>query len=96
MYDTAGVFAAATKTAAEETIAGIEQRTGAQVAVYTQVVDYGVTKEDAERDAIALMNQWGVGRRGFDDGLVILSTSTQAGSTGRCSSTQGPDTVRRS
>ena len=26
----------------------------------------------ADDDALALLNQWGVGRKGFDDGLVIL------------------------
>ena len=32
----------------------------------------GVTTDEAEADAIALMDQWGVGRAGIDDGLVIL------------------------
>ncbi|MFL5758005.1 MAG: TPM domain-containing protein [Chloroflexota bacterium] len=72
VYDTAGVLAAGTERAAESTIASIEQRTGAQIVVYTQLASDGVTTEDAERDAIALMDQWGVGRKGFDDGLVIL------------------------
>ena len=30
------------------------------------------TTEEADCDARALMDQWGVGRKGFDDGLVIL------------------------
>ena len=40
--------------------------------VYSQVVGYDVTTDQAESDAQALMDQWGVGRKGFDDGLVIL------------------------
>ena len=40
--------------------------------VYTQLVDGGVGYVQAEQHAIALMDQWGVGRAGVDDGLVIL------------------------
>ncbi len=72
VYDTAEVLDAATEAAVEATIDDIEARTGAEIAVYTQVVDYGVDTEDAEYHAQALMDQWGVGRAGFDDGLVIL------------------------
>ena len=37
-----------------------------------QLVDYGVTTEETETRARALIDQWGVGRRGFDDGLAIF------------------------
>ena len=57
---------------AEAIIAGIEDRTGAQVAVYTQVKPESDDLDKANADALALMDQWGVGRKGFDDGLVIL------------------------
>ncbi len=53
-------------------IDAIEQRTGAEVAVYSQVVDYGVTEDETEARARALIDQWGIGRAGFDDGLVIF------------------------
>jgi uncharacterized membrane protein YgcG len=72
VYDTAGVLDPATRTKVESTIDAIEQRTGAEVVVYTQPVPCCQTPEEAEADARALMDQWGVGRRGFDDGLVIL------------------------
>jgi uncharacterized membrane protein YgcG len=72
VYDYAGIFSAGTVTQAEATIKAIEARTGAQVAVYTQVKPQSDTLELADKDALALMNQWGVGRKGFDDGLVIL------------------------
>ena len=72
VYDYADVLRPETEAAAETTIDAIEARTGAEVVVYTQVVDYGITTEEAEAHAIALIDQWGVGRRGFDDGLVIL------------------------
>jgi uncharacterized membrane protein YgcG len=71
VYDTAGTFAPETVVRAERIIRAIETRTGAQIAVYTQVKP-GVDQDATESDARALMDQWGVGRRGFDDGLVIL------------------------
>ena len=71
VYDYAGVFKADTITRVQATADAIEQRTGAQIVVYTQVKP-GVDTAEAEQDAIALMDQWGVGRKGFDDGLVIL------------------------
>jgi uncharacterized membrane protein YgcG len=72
VYDVAGVFSPETIASAEATIDAIESRTGAEVVVYSQVVDYGITTEEADRHAQALMDQWGVGRKGIDDGLVIL------------------------
>jgi uncharacterized membrane protein YgcG len=72
VYDEAGIFSPTTRTSTEATIRGIEDRTRAEVVVYTQVVESGRSTEEANDDALALMNQWGVGRRGFDDGLVIL------------------------
>ncbi|HVL53225.1 MAG TPA: TPM domain-containing protein, partial [Vitreimonas sp.] len=72
VYDHAGIFRADTIEVAEATIDAIENRTGAEVVVYTQVVHYGITESEAEAHARALMDQWGVGRKGFDDGLVIL------------------------
>ncbi len=72
VYDYAGVFSEATIASAESTIDAIEARTGAEVAVYSQVVDYGVSTEETETRARALIDQWGIGRAGFDDGLVIF------------------------
>ena len=72
VYDQAGVFRPQTIAEAERTIDGIEERTGAEVVVYTQVAGDGVTTDEAEQHARALMDQWGIGRKGFDDGLVIL------------------------
>jgi len=72
VYDTASIFAPETIANAERTIDGIEARTGAEVVVYSQLVEDGRSTEDADTDARALMDDWGVGRKGFDDGLVIL------------------------
>lgn len=72
VYDYAGVLAPSTRQRAAATIAAIKERTGAEVIVYTQVKPQSDTPEEAERDAIALIDQYGVGREGFDDGLAIL------------------------
>ena len=72
VYDTADVFRPGTVETVEATIDAIEERTGAEVAVFTQLVPCCESTEQAESNAQALMDQWGVGRRGFDDGLVIL------------------------
>ncbi|MGI8703703.1 MAG: TPM domain-containing protein [Candidatus Limnocylindrales bacterium] len=72
VYDEAGVLSAETEARVEATIDAIEQRTGAEVVVYTQIKPESDSPEEAEQDAIALIDQWGVGRKGFDDGLAIL------------------------
>ena len=72
VYDYAGILPSAAIASAEASIKAIETRTGAQVAVYTQIKPESDTLDKANADARALMDQWGVGRKGFDDGLVIL------------------------
>ncbi len=90
VYDTAGIFRPGTIEAAAATIAGIEGRTGAQVVVYSESVDYGITSDDAASNAQALMDQWGVGRKGFDDGLVILFDIDPSGCHGQIQLYAGP------
>jgi uncharacterized protein len=72
VYDYAGIFSPAAITEAESIIAGIDARSGAQVTVYTQIKPESDTLDKANADARSLMDQWGVGRKGIDDGLVIL------------------------
>ena len=73
VYDQAGLFSPETIVAAESTIDAIEARTGAEVVVYTQDSgEYGLTTEETEAKARALIDQWGIGRKGFDDGMVIF------------------------
>jgi uncharacterized membrane protein YgcG len=83
VYDEAGIFSAATIAAAEATIDAIEARTGAEVVVYTQPVDDGVTTEETEARALALIRQWGIGRKGFDDGMVIFFDIDPSGEHGQ-------------
>lgn len=73
VYDYAGVFKPETITEAEATIKTIETRSGVGIVVYTQDAGYfSIDSAEAEAAARALGNQWGVGRKGFDDGLVIF------------------------
>lgn len=71
VYDPAGAIRPETEAALQAEIEQIEQQTGAQVVVYLQIKP-GISEDDNLRDARALLDQWGVGRDGFDDGLVIL------------------------
>lgn len=72
VYDTAGIFSSLAISLAEQHIRDIEAASGAQVTVFSQLVPDGTSTAVAESQAQALMDQWGVGRKGFDDGLVIL------------------------
>jgi uncharacterized membrane protein YgcG len=71
VYDFAGILAPETEASVTRTITGIEQRTGAELVVYTQHKP-GSTEESTELDAVRLIDQWGVGRAGFDDGMAVM------------------------
>lgn len=71
VYDEPGALGAGTESTLEAEIRAINQRTGAEIVVYVQV-DPGATEDSNLAAARALMDQWGIGRKGFDDGLVIL------------------------
>jgi len=71
VYDTAGILTPETIQELESIIDGAEARSGAEVVVYTQLV-LGLGEEQNFDNARALMDQWGIGRSGFDDGLVLM------------------------
>lgn len=71
VYDPAGTLDPEIEQALESQIDAIEARSGAELAVYVQV-DESATPDSNLAAAQALLDQWGVGRAGFDDGLVIL------------------------
>jgi uncharacterized membrane protein YgcG len=83
VYDFAGILSPDAVVQAETTIDAIEARTGAEVVVYTQPVDYGVTTEETAARARALIDQWGIGRKGFDDGMVIFFDIDPSGEHGQ-------------
>ena len=71
VYDTADVLSAPVEEEVEQVIDAVEARSGAEMVVYTQV-DPGISEEENLDNARALMDQWQVGRAGFDDGLVLM------------------------
>ncbi|CAN5523915.1 hypothetical protein BH23CHL10_BH23CHL10_02890 [soil metagenome] len=71
VYDTADVLSAEVEADLERTIDNVEHETGAELVVYTQV-DPGISEDENLSNARALIDQWGVGRSGFDDGLVLM------------------------
>ena len=71
VYDTADVLSPATEAELEATIDAREAETGAELVVYTQV-DPGVSEDQNLANAKALIDQWGVGRSGFDDSMVLM------------------------
>jgi uncharacterized membrane protein YgcG len=85
VYDYANVLSPETEATATATIAAIEERVGAEVVVYTQYKP-GSTDESTDSDALELFREWGIGRAGFDDGLVVMWNTTrqvcQSGATG--------------
>src|SRR5688500_4353579 len=71
VYDEAGVLRPEVVADLEGRIDAVEAATGAEIVVYTQV-DPGISEDANLAKAAALIDQWGVGRSGFDDGLVLL------------------------
>lgn len=67
--DFAGVMQQSTVTSLERVLRELEQKSGAQVAVVT-VPDLG--GETIETYAVGLMQAWGIGRAGENDGVLIL------------------------
>ncbi|HYN70474.1 MAG TPA: TPM domain-containing protein, partial [Candidatus Eisenbacteria bacterium] len=73
VYDLAHIWAQSTIEAAQATIERIRERTQAQVAVVSWPTGQSSVSTDTARiDARTIMDTWGVGRAGVDDGLVIL------------------------
>jgi uncharacterized membrane protein YgcG len=73
VYDYAGIFSQAAIDDAESVIDAIEQRTAAEIVVYSQDTgEFAIDTSETEARARALIDQWGVGRAGFDDGLAIF------------------------
>jgi uncharacterized membrane protein YgcG len=83
VYDFAGIWSAATRQQAQAIVTGIHDRTQAEIAVVSWPSGEGtVSLGGAQVDARLIMDTWGVGRKGVNDGLVVLfdmDTSNQHG-----------------
>ena len=73
VYDLAHVWRQSTVDRANATITAIGDRTEAQIAVVSWPTGFSsVDTGTAQADAALIMDTWGVGRAGVNDGLVIL------------------------
>ena len=73
VYDLAGIWTSETEGRAQAIAQAIRDRTQAQLAIVSWPSDNAdVSTETARVDAITIINTWGVGREGVDDGLVVL------------------------
>jgi uncharacterized membrane protein YgcG len=71
VYDTAGILTPETEAELESIIDAAEARSGAEMVVYTQVSGF-ISEDENLENARALVDQWGIGRSGFDDSLVLM------------------------
>ncbi len=73
VYDFADIWSPTTEADAQSIAETIRTRTEAQLAIVSWPSDIGdISTEEARNDAITIMNTWGVGREGVNDGLVVL------------------------
>lgn len=73
VYDFAGIWRSGTVDAAEATADRLRAATGVQIAVVSIPTGQSkVTTSDAERDAKLIMDTWGVGEKGKNNGIVVL------------------------
>lgn len=84
VYDEAGILSADVIAQLETLIDDVEARSGAEMVVFTQTAP-GISESDNFENARALVNQWGIGRAGFDDGLVLMIGMAANGINGRVS-----------
>jgi uncharacterized membrane protein YgcG len=73
VYDFAEIWTPDTEARAQAVATMIRGRTGAQMAIVSwPSEDFDVSTETAREDAITIINTWGVGQAGVNDGLVVL------------------------
>jgi uncharacterized membrane protein YgcG len=71
VYDTAGMLSPSAIEQIEALIDDMEAEAGAEMVVYTRDVS-DISEDQNFENARALVDQWGIGREGFDDGVVLM------------------------
>ena len=71
VYDEAGMLGAAAIAQIEALIDEMEAEVGAEMVVYTQHSP-DISEDQNLENARALVDQWGIGREGFDDSVVLM------------------------
>ena len=73
VYDIAEIWEQSTEDRAQAIAEGIRTRTQAEIAILSwPSEDFDVSTDTALADAIIVMDTWGVGREGVNDGVVVL------------------------
>lgn len=73
VYDVAEIWDQSTENRAQAIVEAIRARTQAEIAILSwPSEEFDVSTETARADAIIVMDTWGVGREGVNDGLVVL------------------------
>lgn len=71
VYDNAGMLDADAIAEIEALIDAMEAEVGAEMVVYTEH-NPDISEDRNLENARALVDQWGIGRAGFDDGVVLM------------------------
>jgi uncharacterized membrane protein YgcG len=73
VYDFAGIWSSSTIDAAEQTADRLRSQTGVQMAIVSiPSGESSVDTSEAEQTAKDIMDAWGVGQAGVDNGIVVL------------------------
>jgi len=71
VYDEGGMLSPAAIDQIEARIDAMEAEVGAEMVVYTEN-NPDISEDQNFENARALVDQWGIGRSGFDDGVVLM------------------------
>jgi len=71
VYDEGGMLGPAAIDQIEARIDAMEAEVGAEMVVYTEN-NPDISEDENFENAGALVDQWGIGRSGFDDGVVLM------------------------
>ena len=73
VYDFAGIWTNGTVAAAQQTADRLRSQTGVQMAIVSiPTGESSVSTSEAEQTAKDIMDAWGVGQAGVDNGIVVL------------------------
>ena len=71
VYDLGGWLSPAAVEQIEGLVDGMETEVGAEMVVYIEP-NPDITESENFENARALVDEWGIGRSGFDDGVVLM------------------------
>ena len=71
VYDEGGMLSPTAIDQIEARIDAMEAEVGAEMVVYTEF-NPDISEDENLENARALVDQWGIGRSGFDDGVVLM------------------------